>query len=70
MFSCRAESWDKASIEDDIRPALTQVTLINMRPDRSYSIRMFASNIVGRSAPSKVLTVTTPEAGNTMELDM
>ncbi|KAG7255127.1 hypothetical protein CRUP_015355 [Coryphaenoides rupestris] len=49
-------------MEDDIRPALTQVTLINMRPDQSYSLRLFATNIVGRSAPSNVVTVTTPEA--------
>ncbi|KAG7253252.1 hypothetical protein CRUP_021326, partial [Coryphaenoides rupestris] len=27
-----------------------------------YSLRLFASNIVGRSAPSNVVTVTTPEA--------
>lgn len=61
-FKNAAASWDMAVTTADINPALTQVTLNDMRPYKSYIIRMFAVNSVGMSEASNVLAVTTKEA--------
>ncbi|KAI3351828.1 hypothetical protein L3Q82_020659, partial [Scortum barcoo] len=55
-------SWDTAVISEVSNPDLTRLTLVDLRPAKTYRLRMFAINSVGRSNPSNVLTVTTKEA--------
>lgn len=39
------------------------MSLVDMRPAKTYNLRMFATNSIGMSEASNVLTVTTKEAG-------
>ncbi|XP_044060958.1 Down syndrome cell adhesion molecule homolog isoform X2 [Siniperca chuatsi] len=55
-------SWDTAVITEVSNPELTQLTLVDLRPAKSYNLRMFAINSVGVSEASNVLIVTTKEA--------
>ncbi|XP_068570716.1 cell adhesion molecule DSCAM-like [Cebidichthys violaceus] len=55
-------SWDTAVSTEVSNPELTQLTLVDLRPAKSYNLRMFAINSVGMSETSNVLTVTTKEA--------
>uniref|UniRef100_UPI0037E86A05 cell adhesion molecule DSCAM-like isoform X3 n=1 Tax=Semicossyphus pulcher TaxID=241346 RepID=UPI0037E86A05 len=55
-------SWDTAVRTEVYNPELTQLTLVDLRPAKTYNLRMFAVNDVGMSEPSNVLTVTTKEA--------
>lgn len=55
-------SWDTAVTTDMPNPELTQVTLVDLRPSKTYNLRMFAINSVGMSDSSNVITVTTKEA--------
>ncbi|XP_030000529.1 Down syndrome cell adhesion molecule homolog isoform X2 [Sphaeramia orbicularis] len=55
-------SWDTAVRTELYDPELTQVTLVDLRPAKTYNLRMFAINSVGMSESSNVLTVTTKEA--------
>ncbi|XP_035524808.1 Down syndrome cell adhesion molecule-like protein 1 homolog isoform X1 [Morone saxatilis] len=55
-------SWDTAVTTEVSNPELTQLTLVDLHPAKTYSLRMFAINSVGMSEPSNVLTVTTKEA--------
>lgn len=63
MHSCCTASWDTAITTQVSNPELTQLTLVDLRPAKSYNLRMFATNSVGMSEASNVLTVTTKEAG-------
>lgn len=53
--------WDTAVRTEVYNPDLTQLTLVDLRPAKTYNLRMFAVNNVGMSEPSNVLTVTTKE---------
>ncbi|XP_042348711.1 Down syndrome cell adhesion molecule-like protein 1 homolog [Plectropomus leopardus] len=55
-------SWDTAVTTEVYNPELTQLTLVDLRPAKAYNLRMFATNSVGMSEASNVLTVTTKEA--------
>ncbi|KAM3612613.1 uncharacterized protein V6R79_011263 [Siganus canaliculatus] len=55
-------SWDTAIRTEVYNPGLTELTLVDLRPARTYNLRMFAVNVVGTSDSSNVLTVTTKEA--------
>lgn len=55
-------SWDTAVRTEVYNPELTQLTLVDLRPAKTYNLRMFAVNSVGISESSNVLTVTTKEA--------
>ncbi|XP_054453528.1 cell adhesion molecule DSCAML1-like isoform X2 [Anoplopoma fimbria] len=55
-------SWDTAVSTEVSDPELTQLTLVDLRPAKSFNLRMFAINSVGMSESSNVLTVTTKEA--------
>ncbi|CAJ1058615.1 Down syndrome cell adhesion molecule-like protein 1 homolog isoform X2 [Xyrichtys novacula] len=55
-------SWDTAVKTEVYNPELTQLTLVDLRPAKTYSLRMFALNSVGMSEPSNVLTIMTKEA--------
>ncbi|KAF7228072.1 cell adhesion molecule DSCAML1 isoform X1 [Nothobranchius furzeri] len=54
-------SWDTAIRTEVTQPQLTQVTLVDLRPYKTYNLRMFAANSVGTSETSNVLTITTKE---------
>lgn len=54
-------SWDTA-VTTDLNPDLAQVTLMDLRPAKTYNLRIFAINSIGMSESSNVLTVTTKEA--------
>ncbi|XP_020502169.2 cell adhesion molecule Dscam1 isoform X1 [Labrus bergylta] len=54
--------WDSAVRTAVSNPDLTQLTLVDLRPAKTYILRMFAINSMGISEPSNVLTVTTEEA--------
>ncbi|XP_031175311.1 Down syndrome cell adhesion molecule-like protein 1 homolog [Sander lucioperca] len=55
-------SWDTAVTTEVSNPELTQLTLVDLHPAKTYNIRMFAINSVGMSEASNVLTVITKEA--------
>ncbi|XP_011478571.1 Down syndrome cell adhesion molecule homolog isoform X2 [Oryzias latipes] len=55
-------SWDSAIRTEITHPHLTQATLVDLRPWKTYNIRMFAVNSVGMSDGSNVLILTTKEA--------
>ncbi|XP_018531275.1 cell adhesion molecule DSCAML1 [Lates calcarifer] len=55
-------SWDTAVRTVVSNPELTQVTLVDLRPAKTYNLRVFVVNSVGMSEASNVLTVTTKEA--------
>lgn len=61
--SCVSASWDTAVVTQVTNPELTQLTLVDLRPARAYNLRVFATNSVGTSPSSNVLTVITKEAG-------
>lgn len=63
MRSYFTASWDTAVSTEVSNPELTQLTLVDLRPAKTYNLRMFATNSVGLSDTSNVLTVTTKEAG-------
>lgn len=56
-------SWDTAITTEISNPELTQMSLVDLRPAKTYNLRMFATNSIGMSEASNVLTVTTKEAG-------
>ncbi|KAF6731341.1 Down syndrome cell adhesion molecule [Oryzias melastigma] len=55
-------SWDSAVRTEITHPRLRQATLVDLRPWKTYNIRIFAVNSVGMSDGSNVLTLTTKEA--------
>ncbi|AWP12190.1 putative Down syndrome cell adhesion molecule-like [Scophthalmus maximus] len=55
-------SWDTAERTELSNPELTQVTLMDLRPAKTYNLRMFVANSVGMSEASNVLTLTAKEA--------
>lgn len=63
MFFCCTATWGTALRTEVSNPELTQITLVDLRPAKTYNLRMFAVNSVGMSETSNVLTVTTKEAG-------
>lgn len=63
MRSYNIASWDTAVSTRVSNPELTQLTLVDLHPAKTYNLRMFATNSMGMSDASNVLTVTTKEAG-------
>ncbi|XP_076021072.1 uncharacterized protein LOC143011933 [Genypterus blacodes] len=54
--------WDAAVTTSDIKPELTEATLVDLHPAQAYNLRVFAINKVGMSEASNVLTIPTKEA--------
>ncbi|XP_069027541.1 cell adhesion molecule DSCAM-like isoform X1 [Embiotoca jacksoni] len=54
--------WDTAVVTEVSNADLTQVTLVDLRPSKTYNLRMYVINSLGMSESSNVLTVTTKEA--------
>lgn len=59
---CSAASWETA-VRTEVASHLNQVSLVDLRPAKTYNVRMFAVNALGTSDVSNVLTITTKEAG-------
>jgi Down syndrome cell adhesion protein 1 len=46
----------------NISPTNNQANIVELHPACVYSIRMYSYNKIGRSSPSKELTISTEEA--------
>lgn len=65
---CPIASWDTAKRTEVAQAYLTQVTLVDLRPAKTYNLRIFAVNSVGLSEPSNILIFTTKEAGKYLSI--
>lgn len=57
------ELWNSAKRSEVPGSSTTNLVLMDLRPVKTYNLRVFAVNSVGRSDDSNVLTYTTKEAG-------
>ncbi|NXW44267.1 DSCL1 protein, partial [Nyctiprogne leucopyga] len=58
----RCNSWDFKQSTRNISPTINQANIVDLHPASVYSIRMYSFNKIGRSEPSKELTISTEEA--------
>lgn len=63
MAVLSADSWDFKQATRNISPTINQANIVDLHPASVYSIRMYSFNKIGRSEPSKELTISTEEAG-------
>lgn len=56
------DSWDHMYTTRNISPTNNQANIVELHPACVYSIRMYSYNKIGRSLPSKELTISTEEA--------
>ncbi|NXY25619.1 DSCL1 protein, partial [Atrichornis clamosus] len=59
---CSSNSWDFKQSTRNISPTINQANIVDLHPASVYSIRMYSFNKIGRSEPSKELTISTEEA--------
>lgn len=57
------DTWDFKQSTRNISPTINQANIVDLHPASVYSIRMYSFNKIGRSEPSKELTISTEEAG-------
>ena len=57
------DSWDFKQFTRNISSTINQANIVDLHPASVYSIRMYSFNKIGRSEPSKELTISTEEAG-------
>ncbi|NXG16602.1 DSCL1 protein, partial [Grallaria varia] len=65
LLSCSTplpDSWDFKQSTRNISPTINQANIVDLHPASVYSIRMYSFNKIGRSEPSKELTISTEEA--------
>ena len=62
------DSWDFKQSTRNISPTINQANIVDLHPASVYSIRMYSFNKIGRSEPSKELTISTEEAGEHLAL--
>lgn len=60
------DSWDFKQSTRNISPTINQANIVDLHPASVYSIRMYSFNKIGRSEPSKELTISTEEAGSAL----
>ncbi|NWI67554.1 DSCL1 protein, partial [Todus mexicanus] len=58
----QSNSWDFKQSTRNISPTINQANIVDLHPASVYSIRMYSFNKIGRSEPSKELTISTEEA--------
>lgn len=63
-----ADAWDFKQATRNISPTINQANIVDLHPASVYSIRMYSFNKIGRSEPSKELTISTEEAGTRLSL--
>lgn len=68
MSVLSTDSWDFKQSTRNISPTINQANIVDLHPASVYSIRMYSFNKIGRSEPSKGLTVSTEEAGEPLAL--
>lgn len=68
MGALSADSWDFKQSTRNISPTINQANIVDLHPASVYSIRMYSFNKIGRSEPSKELTISTEEAGEYLAL--
>ncbi|XP_025019893.1 Down syndrome cell adhesion molecule-like protein 1 [Python bivittatus] len=61
-YKNKSDSWDFKQSTRNISPTINQANIVDLHPASVYSIRMFSFNKIGRSEPSKDLTISTEEA--------
>lgn len=55
------DTWDHMYATRNISPTNNQANIVELHPACVYSIRMYSYNKIGRSLPSKELTISTEE---------
>uniref|UniRef100_A0A8C9PY88 Cell adhesion molecule DSCAML1 n=1 Tax=Spermophilus dauricus TaxID=99837 RepID=A0A8C9PY88_SPEDA len=68
-YKNKSDSWDFKQSTRNISPTINQANIVDLHPASVYSIRMYSFNKIGRSEPSKELTVSTEEAGEHLILN-
>eukprot|EP00062_Callorhinchus_milii_P022489 gi/632980353/ref/XP_007906987.1/ PREDICTED: Down syndrome cell adhesion molecule-like protein 1 homolog [Callorhinchus milii] len=61
-YKNKSDSWDLKQSTRNINPTINQANIVDLHPASVYSIRIYSFNKIGRSDPSKELTVSTEEA--------
>ncbi|XP_048471430.1 Down syndrome cell adhesion molecule-like protein 1 homolog [Rhincodon typus] len=61
-YKNKSDSWDLKQSTRNINPTINQANIVDLHPASVYSIRIYSFNKIGRSEPSKELTVSTEEA--------
>ncbi|XP_064424751.1 cell adhesion molecule DSCAML1 [Latimeria chalumnae] len=61
-YKNKSETWDFKQATRNISPTINQANIVDLHPASVYSIRMYSFNKIGRSEPSKELTISTEEA--------
>uniref|UniRef100_A0A8C4L8M8 Cell adhesion molecule DSCAML1 n=1 Tax=Equus asinus asinus TaxID=83772 RepID=A0A8C4L8M8_EQUAS len=67
-YKNKSDSWDFKQSTRNISPTINQANIVDLHPASVYSIRMYSFNKIGRSEPSKELTISTEEAGEHLAL--
>lgn len=62
IFLYLTDTWDHMYTTRNISPTNNQANIVELHPACVYSIRMYSYNKIGRSLPSKELTISTEEA--------
>ncbi|XP_055726728.1 cell adhesion molecule DSCAML1-like isoform X1 [Salvelinus fontinalis] len=61
-YKNKSDTWDHKYTTRNISPTNNQANIVELHPACVYSIRMYSFNRIGRSQPSKELTISTEEA--------
>ncbi|XP_072011809.1 cell adhesion molecule DSCAML1 isoform X2 [Engystomops pustulosus] len=61
-YKNKSDTWDFKQSTRNISPSINQANIVDLHPASVYSIRMYSFNKIGRSEPSKELTISTEEA--------
>uniref|UniRef100_I3J9G9 DS cell adhesion molecule like 1 n=1 Tax=Oreochromis niloticus TaxID=8128 RepID=I3J9G9_ORENI len=61
-YKNKSDTWDHMYTTRNISPTNNQANIVELHPACVYSIRMYSYNKIGRSLPSKELTISTEEA--------
>ncbi|XP_069803363.1 cell adhesion molecule DSCAML1 isoform X2 [Dendropsophus ebraccatus] len=61
-YKNKSDTWDFKQSTRNISPIINQANIVDLHPASVYSIRMYSFNKIGRSEPSKELTISTEEA--------
>uniref|UniRef100_A0A8C4YVH8 Down syndrome cell adhesion molecule like 1 n=1 Tax=Gadus morhua TaxID=8049 RepID=A0A8C4YVH8_GADMO len=61
-YKNKSDTWDHMYTTRNISPTNNQANIVELHPACVYSIRMYSYNKIGRSSPSKELTISTEEA--------
>ncbi|KAM5132148.1 cell adhesion molecule DSCAML1 [Mantella aurantiaca] len=63
-YKNKSDTWEFKQSTRNISPSINQANIVDLHPASVYSIRMYSFNKIGRSEPSKELTISTEEAAS------